>query len=90
MTNGDTAINESQEQMVQKYVIRNAADTVRLSKRLTYLLRYGAEKEGITVHEGGLYLIYPGPDLQWATWGTCPGPQAASDRPMPISGFFLN
>ena len=28
---------------------------VRLSKRLAYLLRYGAEKEGLQVMEGGEY-----------------------------------
>ena len=26
----------------------------RLSKRLCYILRYGAVKEGLTVHEGGM------------------------------------
>ena len=31
---------------------------VRLGKRLAYLLRYGAEKEGLTVREGGIYYYY--------------------------------
>ena len=31
--------------------------TDRLSKRLCYILRYGAVKEGLTVHEGGKVLI---------------------------------
>ena len=29
----------------------------RLSKRLCYLLRYGAIKEGLTVYEGGMLLL---------------------------------
>ncbi len=29
----------------------------RLSKRLAYLLRYGAEKEGLRVTEGGTLLV---------------------------------
>ena len=32
--------------------------TERISKRLCYILRYGAIKEGLTVHEGGMSLLY--------------------------------
>ena len=31
----------------------NGATGNRLSKRLCYILRYGAVKQGLTVHEGG-------------------------------------
>ncbi len=36
-------------EILQKMPERDA----RLSKRLAYLLRYGAEKEGVTVRDGG-------------------------------------
>ena len=34
---------------------RTAELKQKLSKRLAYLLRYGAEREGIRVHPGGMY-----------------------------------
>ena len=41
--------------MDSKYI--EEKQSMRLSKRLAYLLRYGAEKEGLEVKEGGNLLI---------------------------------
>ena len=45
---------------VYKYIGANGENKYadRLSKRLCYILRYGAVREGLTVHEHGWYKLY--------------------------------
>ena len=51
---------ESAKEQIPMENSHNGTTCMKLSKRLAYMLRYGAEKEGLCVREGGkcIFVFY--------------------------------